>query len=186
MKKNMGQQQSGFSVIELVVVIAIVAIIASGVGLVSQSVASPQQQLHKAGLKLFAQMQFARDEALMQRRLLGLKIQASPESSATYSWHKYDNQQWLTLEEPLLSTELDEALTLAVSVDDSLLQILQEEELNSEARSDTIPPAVIFYPNSNISNFEITLALKDNKQESFAIFLDNKGSLVHSLMDKES
>ena len=198
---TVNHRQVGFSLIELMVVIFIVAIVSSGVGIAVGSVTSPQKQLNEAGRKLYAQMRFAADEALVSYQVFGLRVDTSAEedNKTRYQWLVFDEEQWKLLKESsedstqvshelLNEVTLAEDLRLEVAVDDELLDDLLENALNIVGEDDSEPiiPAVIFYPNGEVSEFELTLSLVDEEVDDFSIYLDERKQLTNSTEDENS
>ncbi len=180
----------GFSIIELMIVLFMIAFIGTGVSISVGAFITPEKRLLEVGQRLFEQMEFARDEALMQQTLLGLRIEI-PESDdggpITYSWHSYQSKRWVPITNSLPSTTIDEEFVLVANIEDELLDALLEERLNSVEENEELPPAIIFYPNSEISEFSIELYLKEERQdkpESFVISINERGELQHSAMEE--
>lgn len=181
------RKTQGFSLIELMIVILLVSVISGGVAIVVSSASSPQKRLQEVGAQLFAKMRFASDEALIQRRLIGLRVNSGQEKTQ-YTWHAYENERWVLLSSPLSITVLPEDMDIEVTVDDELLEALLENSLNSLAEEEQTPPAIIFYPNSDISEFElkVSLKLRNDSDEKFRIYLDERGQLSNSSVDEKN
>jgi general secretion pathway protein H len=81
----------GFSLVELLVVIAIVGVMAAAVTL-SLRPASVRESMDKALLRLSSVMQLALDEAQIQGRELGLRL-----DSKGYGWLVLTEGQWLPI-----------------------------------------------------------------------------------------
>ncbi|ODS24578.1 type II secretion system protein GspH [Candidatus Endobugula sertula] len=173
------QTLKGFSLIELLIVLFMISILSGGVAIAISATSSPEKRLFETGERLFAQMNFALDEALMQQHLIGLHVEVDAENGSTYSWHRYKNERWQALKEPLSSHHLTDEITLQISIEDSLLESLLEKSLNEVDSAQEITPAIMFYPSSEVSDFELTLALKENNQDKsqFRIFINERGEL---------
>ena len=124
------QAIKGFSLIELLIVLFMISILSGGVAIAISATSSPGKRLFEAGEQLFAQMNFALDEALMQQHLIGLRVEANEESESSYSWHRYEDENWQALEDPLSSQTLSDEIALQISIEDSLLESLLEKSLN--------------------------------------------------------
>jgi general secretion pathway protein H len=179
----MAEKEKGFTLVELMLVLTIVAFITGGVAIIVSSASSAKKRLDEAGKKLFSQMNFALDEALMQRRLIGLRVESN-EKQSSYSWHGYENTRWQPLGEPLTEQILAEDIDIEISVDDALLEALLEDDLNNLSEEEFIPPAIIFYPNSDVSEFELVLVINDDAEEPhrFRIYIDEAGQLTNSFI----
>ncbi|MFT5420377.1 MAG: type II secretion system protein H [Candidatus Endobugula sp.] len=180
----MAEREKGFTLLELMIVLIVMAFISGGVAIVVSSASSAEKRVVEAGKKLFAQMNFALDEALMQRRLIGLRIETN-ETPSSYSWHGYENARWQPLEEPWTEQILAEEISVEVSIDDELLEALLEDSLNNLSEEEFIPPAIIFYPNSDVSEFELVLVVNDDSAEPyrFRIYIDEAGQLKNSFIE---
>lgn len=183
----MQSRETGFTLFELLIVLVILGFISGGVA-VAVSTSSPEKRLDKEGKKLFAQMQFALDEALVRQRLLGLRIDLEGDTASAYSWHYYHDKKWQALDgEPLSTVTLPKELVIDATVDDVLLEALLEQSLNELGDEIASPPAIIFYPNGDASEFSLVLGFVD-KQESeqvFRIFIDERGQLSNSIIENQ-
>jgi general secretion pathway protein H len=181
------KNHKGFTLLELMIVLLIASVISGGVAIVVSAVSTPEKQLDEEGLRLFARMNFAIDEALMQRRLMGLQV-ARESIPVSYSWLQYENNRWQTVEEPLPTVELPEGIGVDLVIDDELIEALQENTLNNDDEDEALIPDIVFYPSSDISEFTLRLTLKDEQHNthSFSIYIDERGQLSHSLMTKNT
>lgn len=184
-------QQKGFSLLELIVVLVMIAVVTGGVSIIVSGASSPEKQLNVVGKQLLAKMNFALDEALMQRRVIGLRIENADDQEKTsgYFWYRYENKQWFSLEEPLASVSIPENIIIAFSVDEATTKSLLENSLNvisdKSQEEKKLIPNIIFYPNSDISEFTLQLAFKDNEESNaiFYIFIDKYGQLAYEYND---
>jgi prepilin-type N-terminal cleavage/methylation domain-containing protein len=186
---------SGFSLIELLVVVVIIAVIASGVSLAINLTGSSAKQINQQGDRLFAQMLFALDDALVRQKPLGIVIEQSDEDIENdiyrYGWYRFNgidsetgNKIWLKTDEPLGQHKLREDLAWEIEVEDesleaSLDQLLEEDE-------EEIKPIIVFYSTGEVSDFSVIIgltetALEDDPEainERFKIALDERGQLI--------
>lgn len=161
-----------------------ITIIVSSVAITVNSVSSNQDRLYDAGRELFAKMQFAMDESLMQQRLIGFRVETDSTEISSYDWHYYIDERWQLLEEPLNAITLPEDIVVELSIDDELLETLLEKTLNDQSEEGAAPPSILFFPDSNVSDFQLILALKgDDEQEPYQIYIDERGQLTNSLID---
>ncbi|EGG94624.1 general secretion pathway protein H [gamma proteobacterium IMCC1989] len=202
------KRAAGFSLLELMVVLLILAAISSAVAISAGSTSSPEKRIDSVGKALFAQMQFALDEALIQQQLIGLRIDVEGEIATAYSWHAYQNSHqnnrqnsyqennqnressntWKTLDSDALSTvSLADEFFIDATIDDVLLEALTELSLNDESEEIPTPPSIIFYPNGEISEFSLTFAFVDKNESdaSFRIFIDERGQLSNSIIESQ-
>jgi len=197
----MCRSESGFSILELIVVLLILAIISSAVAISASSTSSPEKRIESVGKTLFAQMQFALDEALIQQQPIGLRIDVEGDVAAAYSWHTYlstgqnsdqnsnqNSNAWKSVDSDALSSvSLDEDFFIDATIDDVLLEVLTELSLNDESEDIQTPPSIIFYPNGDISEFSLTFAFVDKKESDadFRIFIDERGQLSNSIIESQ-
>lgn len=192
---NDRQYQRGFSLIELLVVMLIIAVMAAGVSLTVSPQGSTAKQINQAGEKLFAQMNYALDEALVRNAAVGLDIEQSENDvdfSTSYRWKRhssYDNDTgdpiFTAMEAPLGEHALPENLIWEIIIEDegslaeSLDDLLNEDE-------DNPVPELIFEPSGETTGFSIVIslsedALEDNPgaiDERYRILLNERGQLV--------
>ena len=195
--------QYGFSLIELLVVMLLISILAVGVTLAINSAGSSEKQLNAAGERLFAQMLYAQDEALMRDQASGIVFNQSVSKldlANDYEWQRYgfsqddrDNKQssreWIKTSEPLGRHSIDMKFTWSIEVED----ISIEENLDRLLNADDVPePLVVFYPSGEISEFAITLVWSDESLEGnddiasqrYKITVDERGELLRYRIDE--
>ena len=188
------RRATGFTLLELLVVLLILAAVSSAVAITASSTSSPEKRIESVGKTLFAQMQFALDEALIQQQLIGLRIDTEGDIAAAYSWHRYlssgqnreNNNTWEALDNDALSTvSLPDELFIDATIDDVLLEALSELSLNDESEEIQTPPSIIFYPNGDISEFSLTFAFLDKNESDavFRVFIDERGQLSNSILE---
>ena len=198
----MQSHQRGFSLIELMVVVFIIAMVAAGVSQVMQPQGSSSKRINQQGDRLFAQMQFALDDALVHYRPLGIAFphngddgddgdgdykssyQDYPGLPRQYAWYRYDGEDWTLTEKPLGSHNLSEELIWSieveeVSVEEALDSLLREEE-------EPIKPIVVFHPSGEVTEFDLVIALSDKGlsdnpeavNQRYKIALNDRGQLT--------
>jgi type II secretion system protein H len=190
------QRLHGFSLIELLVVMLLVSIFAVGVSLAVNPAGSTEKQLNAAGEKLFAQMLFAQDDALVRDQASGIVFNLSNSKidfDNDYQWQRYsfssealDNKknfrEWIKTNKPLGTHTIDKKFTWSVEVED----ISIEENLDRLLNETEVPePSVVFYPSGEISEFVIILSWTDEllkksadlASQRYKITIDEAGEL---------
>ena len=113
--KKMNQESSGFSLLELLVVITIIGLIA-GTAVLSVGVLGGNQDTQGEALRLQAILKLLQEDALMQSRDYGIVF-----SSTSYQFYIYDHQlrSWLETKNEtfLLKHELRPPLRISLAMD---------------------------------------------------------------------
>jgi type II secretion system protein H len=191
------KHQNGFSLIELLVVMLLISVFAVGMTLAINPAGSSQKQLNAAGEKLFAQMLYAQDEALVRGEALGIVFNRTDSNlhlANNYEWqrnaftvndreNKTNSRKWLKTSEPLGRHEIDKNYLWSLKVEDVSIEENLDRLLNE---NDEPMPLVVFYPSGEMSEFTITLvwsdeALKDNAEmasQRYNITVDERGELL--------
>lgn len=189
--KQTPQFATGFSLIELLVVMAIIAIVTASVSLISGS--SSAKQINLEGDRIFAQMQYALDEALMSNTAIGFLIEQDKDAldlSTRYRWKRDQgldrdtrDRIWADVNGRIDRGKLAEDLDWEVNIEDGSL----EDNLDRLLDDDKEPqPRIIFYPSGEVSDFEITITLSeaaleddpDAVDERYKIAINERGQLV--------
>jgi len=193
--KNCIKTAQGFSLIELMVVVLILAFAAAGIRNVINPNGSLAKQMNTQGDTLYAQMQYALDEALFTLNPLGLVIEQDVDTgllSNQYEWYAHNGDTWVKREKPLAGGELEESFAWQINIEDepleeSLDDLLEEEE-------DTVKPQIAFYPSGEVTAFDIEIGLSEqyllNSPDSaglrYKIALNERGALVRFLVGEEA
>jgi len=185
--KNTAVLAKGFSLIELLVVMAIVAFITAGVSLVNSS--SSAKQINKQGDNLFAQMQYALDEAVMTNAAIGLLVDQKDDDvqlSRQYVWQRYkgvsikskraissraannegdelvEPSEWENIKGYIGAGELPENLSWEITLgeDEASLEDSLDQLLDDEEQR---VPDVIFSSSGEVSDFSIVITLSEEE-----------------------
>ncbi|MFT7224330.1 MAG: prepilin-type N-terminal cleavage/methylation domain-containing protein [Cellvibrionaceae bacterium] len=185
--ENCPVHASGFSLIELLVVLLIIAMLASGISQVVNPLGSTAKRINRQGDQLWAQMQFALDDALVRYRALGIAVEGdeeNPQSIEKYRWVRYDGEKWLGTDLPLGGHRLDEGLTWSIEIEAVPLEAALDDLLASD--EDTIKPVIVFYPSGEVTDFSLILKLSDEMlqiapdagNERYQLTLNERGQLA--------
>lgn len=184
----------GFSLIELMVVVLILAFAAAGVRTVFDPNGSLSKQMNQQGDQLYAQMQYALDEALFTLNPLGLVINQDPETgllTTEYEWYSHNGDTWVKREKPLAGGELKESFTWQINIEDEPLEESLDDLLEQE--EEELKPQIAFYPSGEVTPFEIEIGpseelLFDNPDANglrYKIAVNERGALVRFLVGEE-
>ncbi len=175
----------GFTLFELLLVLLIISLVSAGVSIAIGSASSAQKQLQGEGSKLISKMRFALDESLMQQRVVGLQVSKNKEEPSAYQFLFYDeqleNKGWSYLSQPLASEKFPEDVVVDIQVDSELLDALSVDSLNNIDNREALVPQIVFYPSGDVSDFDIYLTIKNNKQYQYHIFVNERGVIDFSL-----
>lgn len=186
--------EKGFSLIELMVVVLILAFAAAGVRTVFDPSGSLSKQMNEQGDRLYAQMQFALDEALFTLNPLGLVIEQDLETgllSTQYQWYSHNGDTWVKREKPLAGGELVETFVWQINIEDEPLEESLDELLEED--DEDVKPQIAFYPSGEVTPFEIEIGpsqtlLLDNPDANgmrYKIAVNERGALVRFLVGEE-
>ncbi|MGH1486798.1 MAG: prepilin-type N-terminal cleavage/methylation domain-containing protein [Cellvibrionaceae bacterium] len=194
------QSKKGFSILELLVVLLIIAVISAGVAL-SVGSGSAAKRINQEGEKLFAQMLYALDEALVTDRAIGIDFKQEendPNYSNDYEWKRHDGfdddgipvftsksepGQFIGRGDPLGKRALSENVAwgeLEIDGEDDLDKLL----LDDDDEENSIPE-LIFYPSGEITEFSLTITMTEeelsNNPEAannyYKIYINDRGQL---------
>lgn len=193
-------RRQGFTLIELLVVMVIIAVLAAGVALTINFRGSSAQQINDVGEKLFAQMNYALDEALVSNTVIGMDFQQdkdNPEVSKGYLWKRHEGfdeiglPKFADMAQPLAGRhELPEGLAWGdreIDGADDLDKLLLGDDEEQEI------PELLFYPSGEITEFSVTITLSEEAladdpeaiDEYYKIVLDERGELTRYRVGEE-
>jgi general secretion pathway protein H len=160
---------AGFTLIEMLVVVFIMGIVAAGV-LLSVNLAGSDHELQTESERLATLMNYARDEAEMQTRELGLAC-----SAKGYEFFAFDPRTALwgsvTEDDALRPRTLPAGLALKLRVEGHDIVF---KPVNKE---DPKKPDVMIFSNGDLSAFELTLE-REGAARSMKLAVDAKGHVA--------
>jgi general secretion pathway protein H len=160
---------AGFTLIEMLVVVFIIGIITAGV-LISVNLTGSDHELQTESERLATLMNYARDEAEMQTRELGLACSANG-----YEFYAFDPRTalWgkIPEDDALRARILPAGLTLKLNVEghDVVFKPPNKEEPKK--------PDVMIFSNGDLSAFELTV-VRDGATRSVKLAADDKGHIA--------
>jgi general secretion pathway protein H len=160
---------AGFTLIEMLVVVLIVGVIAAGV-LLSVSLTGSDHELETESERLVTLMNYARDEAELQTRELGLAC-----SAHGYEFLAFDarTQVWGSVDQDdaLRARRLPAGLTLRLKVE------AREVVFTPPLATDQKKPDVMIFSNGDLTSFELTVQ-RDGAARSVTVAIDPKGHIA--------
>jgi general secretion pathway protein H len=144
------RRASGFTLLEVLVVIVIIGIITS-MAVISVNVLGGDHEMEQEAVRLQAILTQAREDAVLQSRDLGLRLDES-----SFEFLEYDsrNERWrAVLGDPLLRARaLPPGLRLALRLEQRKVEL---EPLQPETERDPIYPQVILQGSGDLAPFDI-------------------------------
>ena len=200
-RQPLAKKATGFSMIELLVVMLIIAVLAAGVSLVVNPEGSTAKQLNKAGEQLYQQMNYARDEALVLNTSIGLDVvqdEDDLELAREVVWKRHTGFDDANLpvfgpmEHPLTRYELPDEFQWDIEVDGDALAINLDQLL--EGGDDQSIPEILFEGSGDVTPFSITLfpgeaLLQDNpdlQRQRYLITINERGELARYRVGEEA
>ncbi|PYE33177.1 general secretion pathway protein H [Idiomarina fontislapidosi] len=173
-------KQSGFTLVEILVVMAIVGLIAASVVFTVPSMTRDETTPQTAAATLKAQLQWARERAMIEQRPLGLLLQA--EGYQFLRWQQTEEGwRWQAVtEKGLAAQDYRDNLSLEWRIDEPPF-IAQEKQLedtlfspsdDNEDEEQPIPQLLIL-PTGELSQFSIQFAAPFDAEPSAWLIADS-------------
>lgn len=167
----------GFTLIEIMVVVVIIAIVAAGM-IISLPARGNDDQLDKERDRLVDLMNFARDEASLQTRELGLYCTLDG-----YRFLAFDPRTnlWkdLTEDDSLRARQLPDGvkIRLAVESHDVVLDTSADAKKKFATDAQDYKPQLMIFSNGDLTSFELTLE-RDGSDHSETLVPDDQNRIV--------
>ncbi|MBS0377003.1 MAG: type II secretion system minor pseudopilin GspH [Proteobacteria bacterium] len=160
----------GFTLIEILVVVGIIAVVSVGVLLSVNLVSGRDGELEHESDRLLALFKYARDEAALETREFGLRFDDDRYTFLVYDVHR---QHWraVTEDDALGERKLPGGLDLKLTLDGRPVVLKRPEDPKD------LKPQVMIYSNGDLSAFAATLE-RDGGVRSVTITLDDKGEVI--------
>lgn len=160
---------AGFTLIEMLVVVFIIGIIAAGV-LLSVSITGTDHELQTESERLATLMNYAREQAEIQTRELGLACSANG-----YAFYAFDPRTalWdnITEDDALRARTLPAGLTLRLNVEG------HDIVFKPPNKEDPKKPDIMIFSNGDLSAFELTV-VRDDAVRTVKLAVDDKGHIA--------
>jgi len=169
----------GFTLVEILVVVVIIAVISAGV-LMSINLTGRDQELEKESNRLLTLVNYAREEAELQTREYGLRMQ-----EGSYQFVSYDALKgtWRTIieDDALRERKLPVGLSLKLVVEGRAVVLHAENDkpvgLKTATDIPDLTPQMMIFSNGDLTSCEITLQ-RDGGLRSITVAQDDKGEVV--------
>ena len=155
-------RQAGFTLLEVLLVAMLMGLVAAAVTL-SMGGAKGDRELDKQARRFMATLQQAQEHAVMDGRLVGLRIE---DHGWQFMLRQAGDRKWQVLSEDkiLSQVELPEEVTLAIELEGfswSESEEKQEQERDQEERT----PQVLIFPGGELTPFVLTLSQQNDDEK---------------------
>lgn len=144
---------NGFTLLELLVVLVIVGILFSFAALSLSAHPDPTKQ---EAYQVQQLLNLALEDAILRGQIMGWTL-----TEQEHNFSRFKNQQWLALKQ--------DNLLRNYKLNPELEYHLEIDGLPAVTLATTLPQ-VIFYPDATLSNFELTVQLKNTFNEGYKIY----------------
>lgn len=149
---------AAFTLVELLVVIVIIGVLTAG-AVLAASAAGGDRELEQTGERLHALLTYAREQAEIQTRELGLRV-----TPAGYAFLSFDprDERWRALEsdEALRERALPEGLDVRLWVEqrEVVLRQAAARGKRDEREDQGLQPQIMLFSNGDLTPFEIRVS----------------------------
>ncbi|MDF1583087.1 MAG: GspH/FimT family protein [Methyloprofundus sp.] len=164
MHKKQEPLTNGFTLLELLVVLVIVGILFSFAALSLSARPDPTKQ---EAYQVQQLLNLALEDAILRGQIMGWTL-----TEQEHNFSRFKNQQWLALKQ--------DNLLRNYKLNPELEYHLEIEGLPAVTLASTLPQ-VIFYPDATLSNFELTVQLKNTFNQGYKIYSEQNEIKLISL-----
>ena len=168
-----GAGSAGFTLIEILVVVVIIGVVAASM-LLSFSLTGRDRELERESDRLFALLNYAREQAELQTREYGVQFQDDGYEFLTYDVH---HAAWrsVTEDDALGARKLPDGLGVKLTVDARSVVLSRPRDAADKT------PQVMIFSNGDLSSFAVTLE-RDGGLRSVTLTEDDKGQVIEQPM----
>ena len=156
-------RQSGFTLLEIMIVIVIVGIVMS---FVTVSIGGDRraQEMDREAKRFMALLDLASSEAILRSQQMAIRIGAGD-----YEYYVLQNQQWTPYQndEQFRLRELPAGMELLLEIEDSPLTLLRDDdESDEDDEEDSLdPPQVFLLSSGEVSPFSVTFSAPETEKK---------------------
>lgn len=161
---------AGFTLIELLVVVAIIGLLSAGILLTVSSLTGRDRDLEHESDRLYALINYAREQAELQTREYGVLFQED-----SYEFLVYDVRlgQWRSVfeDDALIARKLPSGLGVKLMVETRPVVLRRPTDAHDKT------PQVMIHSNGDLTQFAATIE-RDGGVRSVTVTQDDKGQVV--------
>ena len=161
---------AGFTLIELLVVVAIIALVSAGIMLTVGSVAGRDRDLERESDRLFALLNYTREQAELQTREYGVLFQ---EDGYEFLVYDVQREQWRSVfeDDALSARRLPDGIGVKLVVETRPVVLRRPVDAHDKT------PQVVIHSDGDLTQFAASLE-RDAGLRSVTIAEDDKGQIV--------
>ncbi|HEY2274675.1 MAG TPA: type II secretion system minor pseudopilin GspH [Steroidobacteraceae bacterium] len=161
---------AGFTLIELLVVVAIIALVSAGIMLTVGSVAGRDRDLERESDRLFALLNYTREQAELQTREYGVLFQ---EDGYEFLVYDVQREQWRSVfeDDALSARRLPDGIGVKLVVETRPVVLRRPVDAHDKT------PQVVIHSDGDLTQFSASLE-RDAGLRSVTIAEDDKGQIV--------